>query len=101
MSSSLCPSTSAFLSYPVSSAGTEESDNGTPAVLEQACPEDRKSHDVSESSPGPEPTGPSHSGEDRDAANSVREPETTPPADASERSVSSEFVISQTRHLLT
>ncbi|KAG7231175.1 hypothetical protein INR49_012006, partial [Caranx melampygus] len=66
--------------------GTEESNNGSSSVFEQACPEDIKSHDVSESSPGPEPTGLRHSGEDRDSANSVREPETTPPADASERS---------------
>lgn len=64
-------------------------------MCKEAGPEVVKSHDVSESSPGSEPTGLDHSGEERDAANSVRESETTAQADASERSVGSEFVTSK------
>ncbi|XP_070784647.1 uncharacterized protein [Enoplosus armatus] len=70
---------------PPSCAVTEDSECSS--VCEEADPEVIKSHDVSESSPGSEPTGLNHSGEERrDAANSVREPETTAPADASESS---------------
>lgn len=79
----------------MSSAVTEDSDNGRCSVCKHASPEVTKSHDVSESSPGPEPTGLNHSGEEQDSANSVRESETTAPADASARSVGSVFVISK------
>ncbi|XP_071340996.1 histone acetyltransferase KAT6B-like [Trachinotus anak] len=90
----------AFQAFPVSEvsqeinkdtsscAETEDSDNGSSSVFKQAAPEDIKSHDVSESSPGSDPTEFNHSGEKRDSANSVREPETTPSADASEGSKS-------------
>ncbi|XP_044031756.1 uncharacterized protein LOC122866329 [Siniperca chuatsi] len=72
----------------LSCAVTEDSENGSSSVCKEAGPEVTKSHDVSESSPGSEPTGLNHSGEERGAANSVREPETTAPADASESSKS-------------
>ncbi|XP_022622751.1 uncharacterized protein LOC111237798 [Seriola dumerili] len=65
---------------------TEDSDNGSSSESKRAGSEDLKSHDVSESSPGSEPMGLNHSGEERDSSISVREPETTPPADASESS---------------
>ncbi|GAA6215123.1 ubiquitin thioesterase otulin [Lates japonicus] len=71
-----------------SCAVTEDSDNGSCSACEQASPEVTKSHDVSESSPGPEPTGLNHSGEEQDSANPVRESETTAPADASASSKS-------------
>ncbi|XP_018549182.1 protein IWS1 homolog [Lates calcarifer] len=71
-----------------SCAVTEDSDNGRCSVCKHASPEVTKSHDVSESSPGPEPTGLNHSGEEQDSANSVRESETTAPADASASSKS-------------
>ncbi len=74
----------------MSSAVTEDSEGSS--GCNEAGPEVVNSHDVSESSPGSEPTGFSHSGEERDAASSVRESETTAPADASERSAGSEFV---------
>lgn len=60
-------------------AATEHSDNSR-----EASPEDSQSHDVSQFSSGLEPSGLDHSGEERDSASSVREPETTAPADASE-----------------
>lgn len=67
---------------------TEESDNSR-----EADPEDAQSRDVSPLSSGLEPSGLDHSGEKRESASSVREPETTAAADASERSVGSEFEI--------
>lgn len=70
---------------------TDNSDNGSPPVCKEAAPEVTNSHDVSESSPGSEPTGLDHSAEERDSANGVDEPETTALADMSERSAGSEF----------
>lgn len=75
---------------PVSSAVTEDSNNGSSAVSEQAGAEDLKRRVVPESS-GPEPAGFTHSSEERDSVNSVGEPQTTAPTDASERSVGSEL----------
>lgn len=66
-----------------SRAVTEDSENRSCSACKPAGPEVIKSHNVSESSPDSEPTGLDHSGEDRHAANSVKEPETTAPADAS------------------
>lgn len=79
----------------MSSAAAEDSENGSLSLCKEPGPEVEKSHDVCESSPGSEPEGLNHSGEERDSANSVREPETTTQADASERSVGSELVISK------
>lgn len=73
------------------SAVTDDSDNGSPPVCREASPEVTRSHDVSESSPGSEPTGLNHSAEERDSANCVDEPETAALADMSERSAGSEF----------
>ncbi|XP_035507817.1 uncharacterized protein LOC118320791 [Morone saxatilis] len=75
-----------------SCAVTEHSENGSSSVCDEAGPEVKKSHDVSvsESSPGSEPSGLNHSGEERNAANFVGEPETTAPADASESSKSNQ-----------
>ncbi|XP_040921290.1 uncharacterized protein LOC121200215 [Toxotes jaculatrix] len=73
-----------------SSAVTEDADNASSSLCKQDGPEDVKSHQVSESSTGPEPTGLSHSGEEQDSANSVRESETTAPADASESAKSNQ-----------
>lgn len=73
---------------PVSSVVTEHSNNGSSAESEQSGNEDLKSRIVPQS-PGSEPAGLGQSGEDRDSVNSVREPETTAAADASERSVGS------------
>lgn len=76
----------------MSSAVPWNSNSENCAVCEEDTPEDTKSHDVSESSPGSEPAGQNNGGEKRE---SVSEPDTTAVADASERSVSSEFVISK------
>ncbi|XP_019127202.2 histone-lysine N-methyltransferase SETD1A [Larimichthys crocea] len=69
-----------------SCAVTDDSDNGSPPVCREASPEVTRSHDVSESSPGSEPTGLNHSAEERDSANCVDEPETAALADMSESS---------------
>ncbi|XP_049420928.1 uncharacterized protein LOC125881692 [Epinephelus fuscoguttatus] len=71
-----------------SCAAAEDSENGSLSLCKEPGPEVEKSHDVCESSPGSEPEGLNHSGEERDSANSVREPETTTQADASESSKS-------------
>ncbi|XP_035467661.1 uncharacterized protein LOC118287047 isoform X2 [Scophthalmus maximus] len=63
---------------------TEDSDTGSSLLCKQAGPEDIKSHEYSESSPASEPKGLDHSGEEQDSAKSVRESETTAPADATE-----------------
>uniref|UniRef100_A0A8P4K4Q7 OTU deubiquitinase with linear linkage specificity a n=2 Tax=Dicentrarchus labrax TaxID=13489 RepID=A0A8P4K4Q7_DICLA len=73
-----------------SCAVTEHSENGSSSVCDEAGPEVIKSHDVSESSPGSEPSGLNHSGEERSAANFVGQPETTAPPDASESSKSNQ-----------
>ncbi|XP_067434936.1 enolase-phosphatase E1-like [Thunnus thynnus] len=57
------------------------------SVRKEADPEDIKNHDGSESHPGSEPSGLNDSGEERD---SVSEPVTTDPADASESSKSNQ-----------
>lgn len=57
------------------------------SVCKEADPEDIKNHDGSESHPGSEPSGLNDSGEERD---SVSEPVTTDPADASESSKSNQ-----------
>ncbi|XP_039983216.1 uncharacterized protein LOC120790033 [Xiphias gladius] len=67
-----------------SCAVTEDSDNGSSSWCKQAGPEDIRSHDVSESS------GVNRIGEERDSTNSIREPETTAPPDASKSSNSSQ-----------
>lgn len=72
--------------HPVSSVVTEDSNNGSCLESEQSIVGDLKSHNVPES-PGSEPAGLSLSGVERDSVSSVSEPETTAPADASERSV--------------
>ncbi|XP_035765481.1 uncharacterized protein LOC102779655 [Neolamprologus brichardi] len=56
---------------------------------------DPQSHDVSQLSSGLEPSELDHSGEGQDSASSVKEPETTAPADARERPVGSEFAITK------
>ncbi|XP_037612562.1 uncharacterized protein LOC119480434 [Sebastes umbrosus] len=72
-----------------SCAVKEDSEIGSSSVCtEGGGPEVIRSHDVGESSPGSEPSGLNHSGEERDAANYVREPEATAPADASDSSKS-------------
>ncbi|KAK9527604.1 hypothetical protein VZT92_014152 [Zoarces viviparus] len=71
-----------------SCAVTEESGDGSSSVSMEGGPEVLKTHEVCDSPPGSEPTGLDHSGEERDSANCVREPETTAPADASESSKS-------------
>lgn len=77
------------------SAVTEDSEKGSSSVCKEAGPEVVQIHDVCESSPESEPAGLDHCGEERDSADCVREPEPTAPADASQRSVGSEFVISK------
>lgn len=86
-----------YLSYCcLLSAGTDDSNSREPS------PEDPESHDVSQLSSGLEPSELDHSGEGQDSASSVKEPETTAPADARERPVGSEFAITkQTRYLFT
>ncbi|XP_059183115.1 uncharacterized protein LOC131962167 isoform X2 [Centropristis striata] len=69
-------------------AASDDSENRNSSVCEEVHPEVVNSRDVCESSPGPEPTGLDHSGEERDAAKCVSEPETTAPTDASESSKS-------------
>ncbi|XP_034415464.1 nucleolin 2-like [Cyclopterus lumpus] len=69
-------------------AVTEDSENGSPSVCKEGGLEVMKSHEVCEAPPGSEPTGLDHSGEERDPANCVREPEPTAPSDASESSKS-------------
>ncbi|XP_070708643.1 uncharacterized protein [Pempheris klunzingeri] len=69
-----------------SCAVTEDAENESSSVCKEATRQVIKSHDISESSPGSEPTGLSRSAEERDSASSVRGPETTAPADASESS---------------
>ena len=76
----------------MSSAVTEDSEDGGSSVLEQVGPEAIESHDVSDSSLG---SGRDHSGEEQDSVNSLRESETAAPADATERSVGSESVKSK------
>lgn len=67
-----------------SCAVTELPESESPPACEQAAPEVKRSHGVSESSPGPGPAGPDHSGEEeRASAKSAGEPEATAPADAS------------------
>ncbi|KAI3355364.1 hypothetical protein L3Q82_018208 [Scortum barcoo] len=66
---------------------TEDSE-GSSVCEEEAGPKVVKSHDISKSSPGSEPTALNHSAEERDAANSVRESETTAPAGVSKSSKS-------------
>ncbi|XP_026147584.1 uncharacterized protein LOC113121388 [Mastacembelus armatus] len=68
----------------LSTAAAVDSNNGSSSVCKQASPEDIKSHDVSESSPGPGPTVISCSGEEQDSAKSFGEQETTAPSEASE-----------------
>ena len=83
-----------FVHCAVSSDVTEGSeDNVSLTACKQAGPEDIRSHDVSESSPRSESAGPDQIGEERENTYSVREPETTAPQDAKERSVGSEFLI--------
>lgn len=86
-----------YLSYCcLFSAGTEDSNSREPSR------EDPQSLGASQSSSGLEPSGLDHSGEEQDSASSVKEPETTAPADARERPVGSEFEITkQTRYLFT
>lgn len=81
--------------HPVSSAVAEDSENGSSSVCKESGPELIKSHDIFESSSGSEPMGLNHSGEERDSAHYVGEPETTAMEDASERSVGSAFVTSK------
>lgn len=75
---------------PVFSAVTDDS-----SVCKESGPELVQSHDICESPSGSEPTGLNHSGEERDSACYVGEPETTAMEDACERSVSSVFVTSK------
>lgn len=84
-----------FICRPASSAATEDAENGGSPVSKKVDPEVLKSHDVSESSSGSEPSGLNHSGEEQNSGNYVGEPETTALVDASERSVGSEFVTSK------
>lgn len=79
---------------PLTCAGTDDSNSREPSL------EDPKSHDVSQLSSGLEPTELDHSGEGQDSASSVKEPETTAPADARERPVGSEFAITKQTSLL-
>uniref|UniRef100_UPI003AACD07E uncharacterized protein n=1 Tax=Centroberyx gerrardi TaxID=166262 RepID=UPI003AACD07E len=69
-------------------AKKSDPENGSCLVQKEAGPEDIKSHDVSEPSPGSDSTGLNHSGVDPDSASSVREPVTTSPSAASESSKS-------------
>lgn len=75
------------------SAVTPHSDNSASSVCTEDVSEDRKNHDVPQSSCGLEPTGVGHSGEEQESASSVKEPEATSPADAKDRSEGSKFVI--------
>ncbi|XP_070841938.1 nucleolar and coiled-body phosphoprotein 1 [Chaetodon trifascialis] len=66
-----------------SCAMAEDPERESSSACEEAGPGVIKSHDVSESSSGSEPTGLNHSdGEERDSTNYVGEPETTALADA-------------------
>ncbi|TKS87591.1 Ubiquitin thioesterase otulin [Collichthys lucidus] len=69
-----------------SCAVINDSDNGSPPVCREASPEVTRSHDVSESSPGSQPTGLNHSAEEQDSANCVDQPGTAALADMSESS---------------
>ncbi|XP_029314135.1 eukaryotic translation initiation factor 5B [Cottoperca gobio] len=90
--------TAAACPMPSSCAVSQENDKESPscAVTEdesssgckEAGPEVINSRDACECSLGSEPAGLDHSGEERDSASCVREPETTAPADASESSKS-------------
>ncbi|XP_042366233.1 uncharacterized protein LOC121960537 [Plectropomus leopardus] len=71
-----------------SRAATEDSENGSPSLCKEGGPEVEQSREVCESLPGSDPTGLNHSGEERDSASCVREPETAAPADASDSSKS-------------
>ncbi len=79
----------------MSSAVTEDVENGSSSAFKDEDPGVTKSQDVSESSHGSELTGPDLSGEERETANCAGEPEVTALADASDRSVGSEFETSK------
>lgn len=79
---------------PLTCAGTEDSNSREPSR------EDPQSLGASQSSSGLEPSGLDHSGEEQDSASSVKEPETTAPADARERPVGSEFEITKQTSLV-